>query len=361
MIAHWSLAATLLVAFGNTFDPEGGGDGPRGIVPAEIARSMQDFLRQQQAAVEFADPPAPVPQKKPETQRSLLVSAYAADEDTLRSELKSKDPRKRFAAAYVIGERQLPWHGELTERLSDPNDYVRQAARRSLILLSFLELQQQAIDILSDDEKYARRVAVVDFGPRPGAKPHAQQEAAKKWQEWWSQRREGAGAKEPPTRSARAVKGPDTEAARLSAALVFAEPNRQAELLARYREAKGVVYTEAMANALAQLDGESLTKGREYLAERLSRMSPATLRDRLADPRAEVRRAAALALAAKDDRSAVPALIPLLEDPEELVVRGAKAALKSLTGQDLGPARGASAAQRAAAVSAWKAWWRKQG
>jgi HEAT repeat protein len=362
MIAHWSLAATLLVACGNTFDPQVGGDGPRGIVPAEIVRSMQDFLRQQQAAVEFADPPAPVPgRKKPETQRSLLVSAYAVDEDTLRADLKSKDSRKRFAAAYVIGERQLPWHGELIAQLSDPNDYVRQAARRSLVILSFLELQKQSAGILSDDEKYARRVALVDFGPRAGAHPTAQQQAAKKWEEWWGGRREATATKQPAVRSARAEAQLDAEAARLSAALVFAEPTRQAEVLARYREAKGIAYTEAMANALAQLDGESLTKGRQYLAERLARMNADTLRDRLSDPRAELRLAAALAFATKDYHTAVPALIPVLADPEEMVVRGAKTALKNLTKQDFGPARGASAAQRAEAVAAWKAWWRKQG
>jgi hypothetical protein len=199
---------------------------------------------------------------------------------------------------------------------------------------------------------------VVDFGPKTKADATAQTEAAEQWRQWWS---EHAGKGKAQRSEMRSEAQLDAAAGRLSAALVFAEPSRQDVVLTRYREAKGVVYTEAMANALAQLDGESLTKGREYLAERLSRMTAATLHDRLSDPRAELRRAAALAFAAKDDRGAVPELIPLLEDSEELVVRGAKAALKSLTGQDFGPARGASASQRAEAVAAWKAWWRKQG
>jgi hypothetical protein len=62
----------------------------------------------------------------------------------------------------------------------------------------------------------------------------------------------------------------------------------------------------------------------------------------------------------KEDRDAIPEIIPLLADPEEFVARGAKAALKSLTNEDFGPSRDATPAQRRTAVAAWKAWWEKQ-
>jgi hypothetical protein len=62
----------------------------------------------------------------------------------------------------------------------------------------------------------------------------------------------------------------------------------------------------------------------------------------------------------KDDKDHVPDLIAALEDKDESVVRAARAGLKSLTGKDLGPAPGASAAQKAAAVRAWREWYNKE-
>src|SRR5262249_40686681 len=100
---------------------------------------------------------------------------------------------------------------------------------------------------------------------------------------------------------------------------------------------------------------------RDALADRLTRMTANTLREKLRDEDVEVRRAAALACAMKDDRAQVPALIELLEDREPLVVRAARAALKSLTEQDFGPEADATRAERTKAVAAWKAWWAKNG
>jgi HEAT repeat protein len=132
-------------------------------------------------------------------------------------------------------------------------------------------------------------------------------------------------------------------------------------VLDRLKEAKGVVNTEALATAIPQLSGAMKTRAREALAERLARMTAATLRDKLQDEAAEIRRAAALACAVKADKQFVPDLIPLLEDQQGSVVRAAHAALKDLTGQDLGPTGDANAAARTRAASAWKEWWKKQG
>jgi hypothetical protein len=62
----------------------------------------------------------------------------------------------------------------------------------------------------------------------------------------------------------------------------------------------------------------------------------------------------------REDRAHLPRLVELLEDPEPPVARAAAAALRSLTGQDLGPPADASRAEQARAVAAWKAWLAKQ-
>jgi hypothetical protein len=65
-------------------------------------------------------------------------------------------------------------------------------------------------------------------------------------------------------------------------------------------------------------------------------------------------------MAMKDDKAHTPDLIAALLDDEELVVRAAKAGLKSLTGQDFGPPPGANLAERTAAARMWLEWFRKQ-
>jgi hypothetical protein len=142
----------------------------------------------------------------------------------------------------------------------------------------------------------------------------------------------------------------DPEVARLSDELVQADAGRQETVLQKLRESKGAVYTDALAHAIHRLDGEAKGKARDALADRLARMKAATLADKLRDDDAEVRRAAALACAIKDERDNVPRLIELLGDHEPTVARSARAALKSLAGQDLGPE-----------PAPWKDWWAKNG
>jgi hypothetical protein len=153
----------------------------------------------------------------------------------------------------------------------------------------------------------------------------------------------------------------ETQAARrMSEDLVAAPAPQQAELLGKYKEGKGAAYTLALAGAIPRLSGDNKTKARDALAERFTRMTPVTLRAELKDDDPEIRRAASLACAMKDDKSHIPDLIPLLDDPEPLVARAAYAALKNLTNQDFGPARDASAKDRTQAIEAWKVWWAKQ-
>src|SRR5262249_8881354 len=150
------------------------------------------------------------------------------------------------------------------------------------------------------------------------------------------------------------------EADRLSTELIQASPDRQEALIDKLRDSKGVVNTQALAAAIPQLTGSAKTKARDALADRLSRMTNATLRDRLSDEALEIRRAAALACALKEEKSLVPDLIKLLDDPEAHVYRAAHAALKQLTGQDFGPAADAGPADRSQAMARWREWWEKK-
>ncbi len=152
----------------------------------------------------------------------------------------------------------------------------------------------------------------------------------------------------------------DADAVRLRDDLLKAGPEKQASLVDTMRDAKGVAYTQALAAAIPKLEGDVRKKAREALAERMARMASATLGDKLREDAPEVRRAAALACAMKEDRAHVERLIELLDDPEMSVQRAAYAALKSLSGEDHGPAVDASLAERAKSVAAWRGWWVKQ-
>jgi hypothetical protein len=137
----------------------------------------------------------------------------------------------------------------------------------------------------------------------------------------------------------------DVRAARMSQDVLKASPVRQQILLTEMRDAKGLVNTVALARAVHDLRGEAQTKARQYLTERLVRMTPATLRDKLSDDDAEVRNAAVLACVRKGKKEMVPDLIALLDVEEPATSRMAEAGLKELTGQDF------------VAPAAWRTWW----
>jgi hypothetical protein len=156
------------------------------------------------------------------------------------------------------------------------------------------------------------------------------------------------------------VQPADADVAKLAADLINAKPAQQAVLIEQYQEARGSNYTEALARGCARLTGEMQKKARQALADRLSNMKANTLREKLQETDVEIRRAAALACAIKEDKAHVPDLITALGDRESLVVKAARAALKSLTSQDFGPAADAPPAERAAAQAQWRTWWAKQ-
>jgi HEAT repeat protein len=140
----------------------------------------------------------------------------------------------------------------------------------------------------------------------------------------------------------------EVEAARLSDALVRADPLKREQLLARYRDGKGPAYTRALALAVRGLPPAAQGPVREALVRRLARLSPTELRERLRDEDEEVRRAAVLACGRKAERQFVPDLIALLDHPDPRTVGLAEEGLRGLTGQSRD------------APQAWQAWWREQ-
>lgn len=153
----------------------------------------------------------------------------------------------------------------------------------------------------------------------------------------------------------------DDDVRRLSTSLVRAEGADQEKILRQLRDSKGSDYTEALASAIPLLEDDARKKARIALAQRLTRMSKATLKRYLKHTNSEVRRGTVLATAMKDERELIPEMIDHLDDPEALVVAAARAALKAMTKEDYGPEPEATPEERATAIRRWKTWWKRNG
>jgi HEAT repeat protein len=290
----------------------------------------------------------------------ILQGTVEYGDGELLAALRSPAPEQRFAAALVVGERRLPWINPLIGLLTDPNPAVRQAARRSLVILSFLKLNpEEAVLIASANpsrppKSLADLNQPVDFGPKPADGRADQVKAAKKWKQWWKDQ------KKPRTRvittAAKGRAAPEAEAKQLATALEGAEVDKRRKLLTDYRDKKGVRFTETLAFAAGHLGCERRRELREALAERMTRMTLATLGRYLQDESAEIRRAAVLALAARESKAHASRMIAMLDDPEPAVGRAAYASLCSLSGKDFGPTLSATREERDAAAGRWKAW-----
>jgi hypothetical protein len=333
--------------------------------------------------------------------QQLLTATMQLGEDDLRAALHSRFAEVRFTAAYVVGEKGLPWHRDLIPLVQDRTEGVRQSARRGLIILSYLALNpevaerlraQQRVPLASGNtpaagpaeaggDEGARRMRPppatppaaaapaeaaapakltppVDFGPKPWAFVPARVESRKRWTKWWDDR-ESPG---PGTTSIRTeAADPEVQESELLArTLVRAVRDTRWDVLERFRDAKGVQYTEALASAAARLSGAAQDRVRETLAARMRRMTDGTLLRYLGDEDLEIRRAAPLGLARRGSISCADKVIELLMDREPAVARAAHEALVGLSKEDFGPPAGASDAQRLAAVARWRSWWQKK-
>lgn len=168
-----------------------------------------------------------------------------------------------------------------------------------------------------------------------------------------------------PTPTPKAPALGDSPGEKLAAVLVGMPANQQGAEIERLRDQKGAINTEALSAAIPFLGPDLRRKARTALAEREARMRLETIGRDLHDENAEIRLAAAAACAlketkGKETRQFIPQLIELLSDPEVIVSRGARTALRDLSGEDFGPATGANEAERKKAVELWQAWWKKQ-
>jgi hypothetical protein len=293
-----------------------------------------------------------------ERRRALLREGSAA----LVARLRDKDRSARLEAIAAVVVRRAPAEGELIGLLDDRDAEVRKAAHKAIVFLA----------------------RGTDFGPPADAERCDRVRATARWELWWSEqdgnpRRAAtatataqpapppgiAGDKPAEPAEARvmsfALETIGGKARRLAAALAAAEGREREALIAEYCTRKGGDYSDALVAAVTLVEADQRGPIREALAERLARMTPATLQARLADEEPEYRRAAARATAQREDRTSVPWLIPLLDDVEPAVGQAAHAALKLLTKQDLGPEPGADRADRVLSIVAWSDWWKREG
>jgi len=147
------------------------------------------------------------------------------------------------------------------------------------------------------------------------------------------------------------------EAAKLSDEVIDAPAGRQEALLKKLSDSKGSVYTDALADVIPRLEGKTKSKARELFADRLTRMTSETLKDKLEDDDPEVRGAAALAVAqkVKPDKAVFPRIVQMLDDEEVYPARAAHAALKTISGKDDGPYP-KTKEERARFLAKWKQW-----
>ncbi|HEY7153537.1 MAG TPA: HEAT repeat domain-containing protein [Gemmataceae bacterium] len=281
--------------------------------------------------------------------------------DQLRKELASEDPLVRLLVILTIGRRHLHMEKELIECLNDPYPPIRGIAHEVLV----------------------RIARATDFGPIPGSSQTGVTRSIEKWRHWlalqhgYSPDTTVAGeaiavaGKENKVDPAKAVhlvldhgnrelQTVSSEATHLCDELVKAKGDEQMSVLARLRDAKGIDNTDALALAIPKLSmGAAQREARDALARRLTRMTAATLRDKLQEDAVEVRRAAALACGRKKATEHIPDLLQLLDDPEVAVIQAARTALKELTGEDFGPDVEAGRRGRASAAAAWRKWWKE--
>ena len=215
--------------------------------------------------------------------------------DSLRASLSSENADHRFMAAYVAGERRMPWHREFIPLLTDTSDVVRQAGPA---LPDDRELpgpqsrRGRGVGDRRQDTPPAPSgptISPVDFGPGSEASPSAQRKAVWLWTEWWAEKRSSAGwvgglSLVPAEFNA------DKDIDHLAAPILKAGPVRKAELIALYRDAEGSGYSEALAAATNGTPTDDRVELREALAAHMGRVTEDTLRQRLDSRLPEFRR-----------------------------------------------------------------------
>ncbi len=164
-----------------------------------------------------------------------------------------------------------------------------------------------------------------------------------------------------PNASARAPLRTSTEADLIAIALVEANSADWDKRLKAAKENKGIQFTAALVLAANRLERDKKKQVRDALVQRLYRMTPETLKAMMGGNEPELRRAACLAGAMRDEKVHIPDLIARITDVDDSVVRAARAGLKALTGEDFGPDGGASDEAKQQASVRWRFWFGSEG
>jgi hypothetical protein len=131
-------------------------------------------------------------------------------------------------------------------------------------------------------------------------------------------------------------------------------------VLAELETRRGEEAITALGAAAGSYEGDVRDLARDLLDKNLVRQGVRVIKERTKDDRAEVRTATARVIASKNLKLG-DELIDMLSDDNAGVREAAHAALVKLSkGADHGPAKDATAEERAAAVKKWRAWWEKQ-
>ncbi|HVS34494.1 MAG TPA: HEAT repeat domain-containing protein [Gemmataceae bacterium] len=145
---------------------------------------------------------------------------------------------------------------------------------------------------------------------------------------------------------------------RLRDKLLAADPAAQTALIHDLGVGDDLAGPTALARVIPFLGEAAQAQARGALADRISRLPEADLRERLGDDDPEVRRAAVRACKRREDKgkSLTAELIPLIGDEDNDVAEAAHAVLTAATGRDFGPVTGATPAHRQQAREAWETW-----
>jgi hypothetical protein len=104
-----------------------------------------------------------------------------ASESELMSGLKSVKEEERFAATWYVGEKKMTVPENLIELLGDQNVMVQQAARRSLIMITY-----DVYCLVPTPGRPTQKGRVSDFGPAPGSTAKVVDLSKKKWTEFFT-------------------------------------------------------------------------------------------------------------------------------------------------------------------------------
>lgn len=109
---------------------------------------------------------------------------YLLSNKMIEKGVQNNDNRIKLGAILAAGDKKLPIREAYLEALVSPDAMVRQAARRSLVILSAVKLNSdKEYDALAKKCK----LKFVDFGPPPCCKREEAEASKELWEAWFDE------------------------------------------------------------------------------------------------------------------------------------------------------------------------------